>query len=69
MMRARHSGTDEVKRGASDLAGVRLLDQGRRPELGAADDYQVLDLGNSSQGQPLPRKHRGGSKVSERCKL
>jgi len=54
MMRARHSGTDEVKRGASDLAGVRLLDQGRRPELGAADDYQVLDLGNSCQGQPLP---------------
>ena len=54
MMRARHSGTDEVKRGASDLAGLRLLDQGRRPELGAADDYQVLDLGNSCQGQPLP---------------
>ena len=43
-----------MKRGACDLAGVRLLGQGRRQELGAADDYQVLDLGNSSQGQPLP---------------
>jgi hypothetical protein len=57
-----------VKRGAYDLVGVRLLGQCGRLELGAADDYQVLDLGNSSQGQPLPRKHRGGNKVSERCK-
>jgi hypothetical protein len=53
-MTRRHPVTDEVKRWACDLVGVSLLCHRRCEELGAADDDQVLDLRDSSQGQTLP---------------
>jgi hypothetical protein len=51
--------TNEVKRRAFDLAGIRLGGQCRRPNPPSGYNYDVLQHRNSAQGQPLPEEQNG----------